>query len=221
MTDQLNLPPDGVMSQRELVLPADCLSIREEGQRSFVEGLVVPYWTVTEVVERRPNGLIQFREQFAPGSFERAMRAPHRVTFVYGHSDSLAERLGSGESFRESEEGLIATFKLDRSKTEQARDVIETSHGSLSAGFISLFPQHWTEREGELVTRRSVHLGHVAAVPAGAYPDARVLAMRGDIDGEPTEAEKAEAERIDREKELLDWVEQAAEQQREIERPNV
>lgn len=217
----LILPTGVTICQRELVLPADALSFREEGTKLFVEGLVVPYMTPADIVEMRPNGPIHFREQFAKGSFERAIRAPYRVTFVYGHSDSLAERLGSGESFVESEDGLIATFRLDRSRAEQARDVIESSHGCLSAGFISLYPQHWTEREGELVTRRSVHLGHVAAVPKGAYSDARVLAMRGDLDGEPTENEKADDEKAAQQQELFDWVAEAREQQRELERPSV
>jgi len=218
MTDDVN---GNQMSRREFILPPDSLSFREEGQRSYVEGLIVPYMKPAEITEIRPDGMLHFREQFAPGSFERAVRAPQRVTFVYGHSDSLAERLGAGETFHDSEEGLIGVFRLDRFRAEQARDVIETSHGSLSAGFISLFPTAWTEREGELVTRRSVHLGHVAAVPQGAYPDARVLAMRADTDDEPTPAEVAEQERQEREAELLAWVDEAVATQQEIERPNV
>lgn len=221
MTDQLIVPSDTNFSIRELVIPADSMSFREESGRHFMEGFIVPWMKPTEVVERRPNGYVQFREQFARGSFERAMRAPHRVTLQYGHNDSLAERLGAGESFAESEDGLVALFRLDSFRAEQARDVVETSHSALSAGFISLFPTAGTERDGEFITRKSVHLGHVAVVPQGAYPDARVLAMRAETDGEPTEAEQAEQERLDREKELLDWVEEAAERQRELERPSV
>ena len=205
------------LTMREFTMGADALQFRDDGAKTFVEGLVVPFNSPTDIVEVRSDGPIRYREQFAPGAFQRAVRAPHRVTFVYGHSDSLSERLGSGESFVESVEGLIGTFRLDRSRCEQARDVIETSHSALSVGFVSLFPAAMTEREGELVIRSSVHLGHVAVVPMGAYTEARVLAMRGDIDDEPTPAEIAEQARIAEEAELLEWVNEAAESQRVLE----
>ena len=192
---------------REFGLPADALQFREEGAKMFVEGLVVPYMTPTDITEFRGDGLINYREQFAPGAFERAEKVPHKVTFVYGHSDSLAERLGSGESFTESAEGLIGLFRLDRSRAEQARDVVESSHGALSVGFRTIYPRPLSEREGDLVTRMSVHLWHVAAVPTGAYPDARVLAMRHDGTDEPTAAELAEQQREAETLELLAWVE--------------
>lgn len=211
------MTPDEQMSTRELHIPPDSLQFREEGTKMFVEGLIVPYMKPADITEMRPDGPISYREQFAPGAFERASRAPYRVTFVYGHSDSLSERLGSGDTFADSAEGLIGTFRLDRSRAEQARDVLESSHGSLSVGFVSIYPKPWTEREGDLITRRSVHLGHVAAVPVGAYADARVLAMRGtEDDPEPTENERAEAERLAEEAELLEWVDTAVDSQREL-----
>ena len=209
------------MSVRELTVPADMMQFREEGPRMYIEGLVVPWMKPTPIIEMRPKGPIQYREQFAPSAFDRAKRAPARVALQYGHSDSLSERLGSGHAFSDSAEGLIGEFLLDRTMADRARDVVESSHAGMSVRFLSLYPQPWTEREGELVTRVSVHMAHVALVPAGAYPDARVLAMsaRGDTDDEPTEAELAEQEREAHEAELLAWVDEALEKQRELEQP--
>jgi HK97 family phage prohead protease len=195
---------------REFEVPSESLSFREEGPRLYLEGLVVPYMTPTDIIEPRGGGFITYREQFAPTAFDRAKRAPHRVTLVYGHNDSLTERLGSAYSFRDSSEGLMGEFLLDRSRADQARDVAETSHAAMSVGFQSICPTPLTERDGELVTRVSVHLPHVALVPAGAYPDARVLAMsaRGEVDDEPTEAELVEQRRQAEEAELLAWVDE-------------
>lgn len=169
------------------------------------EGLIVPWGKPAPIIERRGNGFVRYDEQFEPGSLDRAMRVPHRVGLFYTHDDSLQNRLGYGVDFRSVEEGMHATFRLDKSMYERATDILSTSHQSLSVGFRSILPKPLSEMDGALVRRVSVHLDHVAAVTEPAYDDARVLAVReeGD-DGEPTDAEKADLERRQAAEEALE-----------------
>lgn len=176
------------------------LELREaEGDGLTVEGLCVPYGVETPIVERG----IAYREMFTRGAFDRAVRAPTRVSLVYNHSDSFGDRLGYATSFRDTDAGLHGTFRLDPSRAEQARDALGTSHSGLSVGFISIRPAARSERAGSLVVRRSALLGHVAAVAEAAYSAARVETMRDAVLelGEPTAAdvEADELQRQDRE----------------------
>lgn len=169
------------------------LALTDEG---YAEGIVVPYREVAHIRERRGPDVIAYDEEFLPGAFERAIRTPNRVTLNYTHSENLGNRLGFGVEFRDTPEGLWGKFKLDRSRLDIARDVLSTTHKGFSVSFLSLVPKAWSEREGTLVQRRSVHLVHVAAVTEPAYASAGVLALRedGSPDGEPTEAEAKAAE---------------------------
>jgi phage head maturation protease len=48
----------------------------------------------------------------------------------------------------------------------------------MSVSFRAIVPAYGAERDGELVTRSSVHLVYVAATDDPAYTDTRVLAIR-------------------------------------------
>lgn len=168
------------------------LTLADDG---YAEGIVVPYGEVAHITEQRDGEVIRYDESFMPGAFERAMRTPDRVTLNYTHDENLGNRLGFGVEFIDKPQGLWGRFKLDRSRLEIARDVLSTSHKGFSVSFLSLVPKAWTERDGDVIQRRSVHLVHVAAVSAPAYASAGVLALRddGSPDGDPTEAEAAAA----------------------------
>lgn len=168
------------------------LELGDDGRT--VEGLAVPFGEVAEVADIGPRGVVRYREQFVPGAFDRAVRVPHRVTYVYGHSDAFGDRLGVGHTFTQRDDGLHVSIRLDASRAEQARDAITSSHGALSIGFVSRNPKPYTEREGELITRRAVHLVHIAAVPKGAYAGAVVGSVREEAELEMDEEERAERE---------------------------
>lgn len=156
------------------------LEFRSDGLT--VTGLVVPYGQETPIAEMRSSGVIRYREQFVPGAFERAMRAPNRVPLAYNHSDQLGERLGAGLAFRESAEGLVGEFRLDPSTADKAREALTTSHKGLSIGFLSVLPRAGSERADSMVIRRSVILRHVAAVPEPAYQAAQITGIRSVAD---------------------------------------
>ena len=66
--------------------PVD-LELREDADEGLtVTGLVVPYGVETPIVEARPDGVIRYREAFSAGAFDRAVRAPNRVTLTYNHA---------------------------------------------------------------------------------------------------------------------------------------
>lgn len=189
-----------------------------------VEVMCVPYGVRQRVVDVTPRGVVEYDEEFAPGSNQRAVRAPNRTTLTYTHDESLPQRLGYGVEFREVERtsaapaGLWARFRLDESTAAKARDVLTTTHRAVSVGFAGIDPLGGSERAGDHVVRRAVVLRHVAAVPEGQYADAQVLAVREAHQAEGLEAldhlvaERAKAEQD----ELLAWVDEQVEAQRAL-----
>jgi HK97 family phage prohead protease len=173
-------------------LPAD-LDVDDDA--GTAEGILVPYGTTTPIVERRGDQLVRYLEEFAPKSFDRAVRAPGRIPFTYGHSHLFGDRLGAFTHIEDRAEGLWGRLKWDASKADAARDAVTSSHQGISIGFLSVVPKAFSERDGSHVIRRSAILDHVAAVPEGAYSDARLLVVRNltgpDLD--ETDADRAAA----------------------------
>lgn len=196
--------------------PAEDLDIRDD----YCEGLVVPWDRETEIVEARGDGLVHYRELFERGSFDRAIAKASRVSLTFNHDTSLSARIGYGLKFSDSAEGLVGGFKLDKSTADKARDVLSSSHSAFSVGFFSLVPKAGQEREGSIVSRKAALLDHVAAVTAGAYPDARLTTVRAEdpllvVATDLSTAEIAAAERARLDADLLAQVDEWATKQRE------
>jgi len=175
-----------------------------------VTGLVVPYDRVAEIVEFRNGGPFAYRERFVRGAFERATRKGNagRVALVYSHEEILPNRLGYGLEFREADDGLYGTFRLDESTAAKARDVLTTSHSGLSISFLSLLPAAFTEKAGSLVTRAAAHLQHVAAVATPAYAGAGVTSIREGDNDPPSAAELAAQAALEEQRRQLAWVDE-------------
>ena len=175
-----------------------------------VTGLVVPYDSIAEIVELRPDGMIAYRERFIRGAFERATRPGNagRVALIYSHDETLPNRLGYGTEFREADDGLYGTFRLDESTAAKARDVLTTSHTGLSVSFLSLLPAAFTEKAGSLVTRAAAHLQHVAAVATPAYAGAGVTSIREGDNEPPSAAELAAQAALEEQRRQLEWVDE-------------
>ena len=192
--------------------PAELHVRRGDDGEHYAEGLAVPYGVPADIIEIRGGVPISYREQFTVGAFARAMRAPSRVVLAYGHSEGFGDRLGVVVDLTEDPAGLRMRARLDRSRAEQAMDALTSSHSALSVAFASIVPRHGTEEAGQLVTRRSVHLAHIGAVPQGAYDTARLTSVRegNKPDPDPTAAEVAAQEEQQRQRELREWVDQVA-----------
>lgn len=176
-------------------LPADLEIDQDAGT---AEGLLVPWNTPTPIVERRGDALVRYVEEFARRSFDRALRAPGRIPFTYGHSSAFGDRLGVFTHLEDRDAGLWGRIKFDPSKIDGARDAVTSSHQSISIGFLSVVPKPFSERDGSHVIRRSAILDHAAAVPVGAYDDARLLVVRNlaDADLDETDADRAVAAEV-------------------------
>jgi phage head maturation protease len=170
------------------------LSLEREGR---VTGLVVPYNAPTPIMELRDGEVIQYQEQFLPGSMERAAKAPNRVMLQFTHSDQLDHQIGYGVSFRDSAEGCVGEFQLYRSGQDKVAEMLQTSHRGLSVTFASLRPTGGLERDGELVSREVVMCRAVAAVNDPAYADAGVLAVRQQAELATAMAAEAEKKRAE------------------------
>jgi HK97 family phage prohead protease len=197
---------------REFAADLEIRELPDDGMT--VEGLVVPYGIEAEIVEPRPDGVIRYREAFAPGSCDRAIRAPHWVALTYTHSEDMPNRMGYGREFRESAEGLVGIFKLDATHAAQARDILTSSHRAFSVGFTSVVPAPMVERPNSLVIRKSVVLRHVAAVTAGAYSSAVISGIREATDDAPTSAETADTVAKAELAEVFQFIDQAAAEQK-------
>lgn len=172
------------------------LEVLPEGR---VTGLVVPHLKPTPIMELRDGKVIQYQEQFAPGSMDRAAKAPNRVMLQFTHSEQLDHQVGYGVSFRDSTElqGTVGEFQLYRQQRDLVTEMLQTSHRGLSVTFASLRPVGGLERDGELVTREYVHCRAVAAVNDPAYADAGVLAVRQQQDLAAQVAAEAEKKRAE------------------------
>jgi phage head maturation protease len=193
------------------------LELDVQPSTGVVEGLVVPYNTPTDIVEPRDDGIVRYSEQFAPGSMERAAKAPNRVMLQFTHSDRLDHQIGYGRSFTDSDAGCVGTFQLYRQDRERVVEMLQTSHRGLSLTFVSLRPFGGLERDGELVTREVVACRAVAAVTDPAYADAGVVAVRQQAELAALvaqEAEKKRAEMTEMLQFLLDSGQELSESQR-------
>jgi phage head maturation protease len=190
------------------------LNVEREGR---VTGLVVPYNRPTPIMELRDGVVIEYEEQFAAGSMERAARAPNRVMLQFTHSDTLDHQIGYGVTFRDSEEGCVGEFQLYRAGMEKVSEMLTTSHRGLSVTFASLRPQGGLERAGELVTREVVHCGAGAAVNDPAYADAGVLAVRQSAELAAEMAAEADRQRSEMQ-ELLQFLVDSGQQLTEAHR---
>jgi phage head maturation protease len=153
--------------------------------RGVVEALVVPYMRPADIIEVLPGPggqprVVEYREQFAAGSLDRAKAAPNRVGLTFTHETSMPNRMGYGLAVRDDTalNGGVVTFQLYRDTLDRSIELLTTSHTGMSVTARCIRPQRGTEQNGALVTREAVHLTSVAATDDPAYVDARVLAIR-------------------------------------------
>jgi len=148
-------------------------------REGIVEALIVPWMTPADIVEPNAGRIVEYREQFARGAFDRAKAAPHRVALTYTHSHLMPDRMGYGVELRDSSEGAVMVWQLMRSDRDRSIELLETTHKGMSVTFRSIAPRHGDRIEnGSLVTRTAAHLISVASTDDPAYTDARVLALR-------------------------------------------
>jgi phage head maturation protease len=119
-------------------------------------------------------------ERFLPGTFARAVKAPHRLNVFFDHGGPL---VGRGTEAEDRPDGIYVRAKIGR--TGPAEEMLSLLADEIltdvSVEFRGL-PDHMkVERYGDglRVTHRRAHLTGFAAVPEGAYGEqALVLSAR-------------------------------------------
>jgi len=166
--------------------PPEPLHLRDDGRSVF--GLIVPWNTPSDVVERNAQGeSVSFTEDFQPGSFTAMSQIAAKrgnwgfIGLKLEHEDSLESRIGFATDIEhEGTTGAFGTFKLyEGPQLEKVRSMIAESHQGLSIEFVDMAKP---KVEGTTVHRTQVFVRHVAATPVPVYADAGVLAMRAEAD---------------------------------------
>jgi HK97 family phage prohead protease len=156
--------------------------LRDDGRT--LEGCIVPYGKVCDVVELdETNQVVRYREQFLPHSLAAMAqgfkaRGGKFVPLLIDHTDTFDNMIGHAVELRSEDDGAYAAFRLyDGEQLLKIRSVLTESHTGLSIGFRDT-------REPKIidgiVSRVQVHVGHVAATPMPAYPEAGIVSLRSE-----------------------------------------
>ena len=157
--------------------------VRSDGDLNTLEGWVVPYNQVADVVDITPTGVQRYQEGFLPRSclhMEQMWRKRGDnaafVRLTLDHESSTDARIGFGLEVHDRDEGCWAKFKLyQRTDLDLVRSMIEESHDSFSVEFDDIVAP--VERDG-VTWRKQVVIPAVTVTPAPAYAGAKVLALR-------------------------------------------
>lgn len=153
---------------RELV--ATDLSVVGDGRT--VVGLIAPYDQPTLV----DDGWGPYREQFDAGCLARAAKG--RASYVKVQLEHSGAWVGRGERWADSDAGMRLMMRLDDTEAGRtaAFKIRDGQTPGLSMGFVE--DKSFTDDEG-IVHRRVIgRVDHVALCPLGAYPDAKIEALR-------------------------------------------
>jgi len=160
----------------ELLIERAAPAMEPTGDGWTVEGIAVPYDTPAEVTD---DGVEHYWEGFAQGSYQRDCTKGGRwVNLMVGHFGDEGDRyLGRCVGLRESVEGLVAAFRLDRSHPQaEAARAGELRGWSVSA---RVYRTRAVVDHGRRVLWREVcGLSHVAATAVPQYAGAGVAVAR-------------------------------------------
>ena len=165
-------------------IPCEGFQLRGDDGRSL-EGMIVPYDQVADVVEIDPDTqqLVRYQEQFLRGSLAAMAqgfkaRGTLDVPLLLGHgnSDSFQERIGFATGLDSRDEGAWATFRIyDDANLVKIQSMLRESHTGLSIAFKDTRQPKLLQG---VVSRVQVFVGHVAATPTPTYAGAAITAIR-------------------------------------------
>jgi hypothetical protein len=152
------------------------------GSENVVEGLIVPFNRVANVVEMFDGEVHKYDEGFRPGSLTRmtqGVKSRGRADFIkltLDHSERLDRWVGQSMEIEQRDEGGWASFKLhDRADLDHVKSIIANGYDGMSIEFVDTARPEVVDG---VVWRRQVHISAVALTPEPTFSDARVLAMR-------------------------------------------
>lgn len=184
-TAELELEHD-LDGEPELVVRTFRAEIASDGDGRTIEGLVIPYDVPQTVSD--PPAFEPYQETVARGAFRSVTNAPNRVLLDFEHygallndalgsMGSIAGTLGHAVELAERPDGLYGRFRILRGS--DGDKALELAHeGVLGAFSAAMKPLRSTRLRNGVVQRLKVHLDRVSLVRVGAYPEARVMAIR-------------------------------------------
>ena len=166
-------------------IPCDGFNLRDDGRS--LEGMIVPYDQVANVVEQDPetNKLVRYQEQFLRGSLAAMAqgfkaRGLLDIPLLLGHADEFHARIGFATNLESTDEGAIAAFRIyDDSNLVKIQSMLRESHTGLSIAFKDTRQPKLIDG---VVSRVQVFVGHVAATPTPTYAGAGITAIRSQED---------------------------------------
>jgi HK97 family phage prohead protease len=147
-----------------------------EGDGRTLEARIIPYGESATICD--PPDFVVEQERFAPGAFDRQIKAAHRVKVWLStlHEQGLRGIVGHGETLEDRDDGVYATFRIhDNPDGNKALQMVRD--GLLPALSIE-FKDLQSVRRAGFVERVRGHLDAVSLVPVGAYKGAEVLSLR-------------------------------------------
>lgn len=157
--------------------------LRSDGDGRTLEGRIVPYGEVADIVEvdESTSELVRYREQFLPHSLAAVAqgfqaRGGRFIPLLIDHNDNFDNMVGHCIDLRSEDDGAYASFRLyDDERLMKIRSVLSESHKGLSIQFKDIREPKLIEG---VVSRVQVHVGHVAATPSPAYVGAGIASIR-------------------------------------------
>lgn len=147
------------------------------GDGRTVDVRVVPYGVPAHVSDN--GGRTVYREEWAAGCFDDQLVAGHRLKVLlnFEHREGIGDVIGKGVALRSMPDGLHGSFRM--SQTQDGDKALELiNDGILDSVSLEAKAKRSIRTVDGVVRRVSAHLQNVALCRRGAFPDARVLAVR-------------------------------------------
>ena len=144
-----------------------------------VEMLCAPYDEPAVVADPPPWGDgSPYEESFARGAFDAALKAPNRVLLEFEHfHPGLSGVLGHATELDSRDDALYGRFRVgEHPDGDKALALIRD--GVLTAASVFFQPIKTMRMRDGTMRRLKVRLDRVAIARSGAYPSAKVLAVR-------------------------------------------
>lgn len=147
------------------------------GDGRTVDVRVVPYDTPADVSD--DGGRTVYREEWASGAFDDQLVAGHRLKVLlnFEHLSGISNVVGKGVALRSQADGLHGSFRVTQGQDgDKALELI--NDGILDGVSLEAYAKKSIRTAEGVVRRVKAHLRNVAICREGAFPDARVLAVR-------------------------------------------
>lgn len=156
-----------------LVRTFEAIEMAADGRN--LEILCAPFNTPARVSD--PPDFTPYDEEFLPGAFAGATKAPNRVLLDFEHQTAINGVLGHGAELQEREEGLYGRFRVTE-HPDGDKALALVGAGVLTGASVMFRALRSIRSSAGVVQRVKVHLDRVSLCRVGAYEAAQVLAVR-------------------------------------------